>query len=277
MNSGLEKTDHASFQYYDSDYPSTLYPEYPENIDDVLPFQGLKNDIEKYLDLAAEMQSDILELCCGTGRVAIPLLIAGYNVTAVDFTKDLLQQMGNKINKIKKIPGRADIVLQDITRLELDKKDFGFVIMAFNSLLCITDFNGQLEALQKASEHMRTGGILALDLMNPLSLNFHGDGTVSPFFTRKNIHNGNIYTRFAAVGAMNENQVQKLYGWYDEIDETGTVKRRHYEMAWKPVFRFEIQLMLERAGFRIRNIYGGHKNEPFSYKSRKMFIEAVKL
>ena len=41
-------------------------------------------DIDLYLALAARTGGPILELAAGSGRVAIPLAQAGYEVTAVD-------------------------------------------------------------------------------------------------------------------------------------------------------------------------------------------------
>ena len=220
----------------------------------------------------------ILELCCGTGRVAIPLADAGYSVTAVDFSSELLKQFELKLNDLEnEVSHRVQLVKQDVTQLSLEKKDYDLVICAFNSLLCITDFERQQQALMKAAEHIRKEGVLALDLINPLILNLAGDPNPIPFFTRKNTHNGKMYTRFAALGKMQADQKQKLYGWYDEIESDGAVKRQPYEIYWRPVFKYEIQLMLEKAGFVVDKIFGGHQDEPYTNSSGKMFIQAIKI
>lgn len=278
MNAGLENTLHPSLIYYDGDYPSRLFSKYPENFDETVELQGLKYDVEKYQQLAKQYGTSVLELCCGTGRVAIPLAMDGNLVTAVDFSGELLKQLKIKLESQEtEISARIELVKQDVTILGLKKKNFDLVICAFNSLLCITDFDKQQQTLFKAAEHLRKGGLLALDLMNPLTLNLNGQASPQPFFTRKNPHTGNMYTRFAAAGKMTTDQKQKLYGWYDEIEKNGTVKRQWYEMYWRPVFRFELQLMLEKAGFAIDKIYGGHRNEPLIETSAKMFVQAVKL
>ncbi|KAA3616840.1 MAG: class I SAM-dependent methyltransferase [Calditrichaeota bacterium] len=278
MNSGIENTQHPSIIYYDSDYPSEKYSKYKNNFDEIVISQGLSNDVEKYNNLAKQFGSNVLELCCGTGRVAIPLAENGNDVTAVDFSSTLLQQFQNKIKQLNnKISNRLKIINQDVTKLSLEKKDYDLIICAFNSLLCIPDFELQQKTLINAAKHIRTKGLLALDLMNPLVLSIAGDETPIPFFTRKNPHNGNIYTRFAARSKMMIDQKQKLYGWYDEIEDDGSVKRQNYEVYWRPVFRYEIQLMLEKAGFKIDKIYGGHLDETYTETSGKLFIQAVKL
>jgi hypothetical protein len=67
-----------------------------------------------------------------------------------------------------------------------------------------------------------------------------------------------------------------LYGWYDEIEQDGTLKRKHYSLHWRPIFRFEIELMLRVAGFRIEKLEGGHLKETFTAQSPRMFIHARK-
>ena len=278
MNAGVETTDHPSIVYYDSDYPSKQFSVYPENFDDIVAFQGLANDVDKYLQLAGLAGPKILDLCCGTGRITLPLAAAGYKVTGVDFCESFIEQLQTKLKTLdEKTTGNVSLVAQDITKLSLKEHQFDLAICGFNSLLCITDHLNQQKALDAIAKHVRKDAVLALDLMNPFILNWAGDPVPKPFFNRRNPHTGNFYTRFAAMGPLLVDQRQKLYGWYDEIVQDGTVKRQVYEIYWRPVFRYEIELMLEKAGFKIKNIYGGHQNEPFTTQSRKMFIEAVKL
>ena len=145
----------------------------------------------------------------------------------------------------------------------------------FNSLLCITDFRSQCGAIEAAARHLAPGGVLALDMMNPLTLPLAGDPVPKPFFTRRNPKTGQRYTRFAAMGPMAADQQQELFGWYDEMAADGALRRTHYSMRWRPIFRYEIELMLERAGLRIITVKGGHREEPFTAQTRKMFVLAT--
>jgi hypothetical protein len=47
-------------------------------------------------------------------------------------------------------------------------------------------------------------------------------------------------------------------------------------MHWRPIFRFEIELMLKQAGFEIISIEGGHLKEAYAALSPRMFIQARK-
>lgn len=72
MNSALPDTD-ASILYNDSDYPSRDHARFPENCDAVTELQGVAHDVDRYLELAGALDGPILEVGCGSGRVAIPL------------------------------------------------------------------------------------------------------------------------------------------------------------------------------------------------------------
>lgn len=277
MNAGIENTKHPSITYYDGDYPSKKFNAYPENFDNVVIGQGLAFDVDYYLNIIPKYGQSVLELCCGTGRVTLPVAEAGYSVTAVDFSIPLLQKLKGKIKAYRpELNEKIQVIEQDVTKLTLTKKDFDTIICPFNSLLCIPEFEGQLNTLINAAKHLRKGGLLSLDLINPFIVDQLGNAYPKPFFTRKNPENGNFYTRFASMGKMDVDQKQLLYGWYDEIDENNTVKRINYEMYWRPIFPNELKLMLEKTGFTLTAIYGGHMNELFTTDSRKMVVEAIR-
>ena len=90
----------AATYYYDGDYPSALFSRYPENCDAVTPFQGIAHDVDRYLALAAELDGPVLEICCGTGRVAIPLAAAGHAVTGVDRSAAQLAQCRQNLGRV---------------------------------------------------------------------------------------------------------------------------------------------------------------------------------
>lgn len=272
------RDDDPSIHYYDSDYPSQEHSLYPENFDEVTMFQGLAFDVARYKEIAHDCGDPILELCCGTGRVAIPLAQAGFQVVGVDVSAGMLRQFRANLERLGgDLSARIQLIEQDVTELLLGGREFPLAIFPFNSFLCITDFEGQCRALHAVAKHLSPNGILVLDVINPLSLNFQGEHLPKPFFTRKSGVNGAVYTRFAMADAFDENQKQRLHGWYDEIDAAGIVKRKFYSLHWRPVFRFELELMLRQASLAVVSIEGGHQKEPYTAQSPRMFLLAKKL
>ncbi|HEX2187528.1 MAG TPA: class I SAM-dependent methyltransferase [Longimicrobiaceae bacterium] len=274
MNAGLPES-HPSVRYYDSDYPAPWDEEYAENFDATTELQGLAHDVPRYVGLAARTGGPVLELCCGTGRVGIPLARAGHAVTGVDLSEAMLDRLRDRLaRETEEVRGRVSLARQDVARLDLPQKAFRLAILPFNSLLCITRMEDQLSTLRAAARHLTPGGLLVVDAVNPLVLPLQGDPVPRPFLNRRNVHTGDRYTRFAALGPVDEGQRQELYGWYDEVGPGGVVRRTEYRMHWRPVFRQELELMLGIAGFSVVSVEGGHRNEPFTSRSPKLFVTA---
>ncbi len=188
----------------------------------------------------------------------------------------MLNKFKNNLND--NYPNFKDNILlinQDITSLSLNKK-FQVAILGFNALLQISDFNKQLKALKSVNNHLDENGILLLDIVNPFIQNFKGDNTPKAIFTRKNTTNGNTYTRFSLTSPINAEQVQVLSGWYDEILPNGNVKRSPYSMKWRLIFRYELEMMLNKAGFDVLSITSGYNDTPLVPYSLNMFVKAKK-
>jgi ubiquinone/menaquinone biosynthesis C-methylase UbiE len=195
----------------------------------------------------------------------------------VDISAGMLQQFrANLKREDHSLAARIQLIEQNIVELALGGREFPLAIIAFNSFLCITDFEEQCLALQSVARHLARGGVLVLDVVNPLSLKIQGDPQPTPFFTRRSNESGHAYTRFAMMGPFNENQKQLLHGWYDEVDVQGSVRRNFYSIHWRPVFRYEVELMLRLAGFEVIRVEGGHQKQPYTSQSPKMFIQAKK-
>lgn len=77
----------------------------------------------------------ILELCCGTGRLTLPIAEDGYNISGVDYTSSMLEQA-----KVKASEAGLDInfVEADIRELNLQEKFDLIFFHLIQSIICIT-------------------------------------------------------------------------------------------------------------------------------------------
>ena len=98
---------------------------------DAAIYDGLNtflDDLEFYKKwLPKDKEANILELCCGTGRLTIPIAKEGYNITGVDYTASMLNQAIAKANKEQL---SIDFVQEDIRTLDLGKR-FSFLLIPF--------------------------------------------------------------------------------------------------------------------------------------------------
>lgn len=127
-------------------------------------------DIPFWLKLAERCGSPILELGCGTGRVLLPLALAGYRLNGVDNDPDMLSFLQNQIpTGLEPAP---TIIRADMTRLvdELSEiAGFALVISPCNTLSLLTPAERKA-TLAGAHYLLRPGGCLALSLPNPQEL-----------------------------------------------------------------------------------------------------------
>lgn len=259
--------------YYDADYPSAR--DGGPNFDDVAHAQGIVYDLDRYEELALLAIGPILEIGCGTGRVAIPLARAGHHVVGVDVSNAMIEQFERKLSKEPaEVQARVRVVAQDIQGLDLEEHSFGLATLAFNSLLFITSEAEQRRAVTAAKRHLRPSAILAVDIVNHVYIKREGVPEPRAFFTRVNPVNGNAYTRFDCVGPCDNEGRQRIYGHYVEVDVERGVQTLPYEMTWRPLDRQAVESMLTDAGFRIDTIEGGHRHEPYTESSNRMFIVA---
>src|SRR5688572_22097020 len=96
-------------------------------------FIGLEGDVEFYRELALEARRDglpVLELACGTGRVAIPIADAGVQIVGLDASPAMLAIARNKT------AGRDNPrwIEANMTDFQLPER-FGLTIIPYRSFL----------------------------------------------------------------------------------------------------------------------------------------------
>ncbi|MTB52073.1 bifunctional 2-polyprenyl-6-hydroxyphenol methylase/3-demethylubiquinol 3-O-methyltransferase UbiG [Lewinella sp. W8] len=105
----------------------------------------------------------ILELCCGTGRITIPIAQAGYSVTGVDHMPSMLKKA-----KIKAASAGAKIkfIQADIRALDL-KEQYDFIFIPFNSIHHMYENEDLFNMLKNVKDHLKEGGLFLFDCFNP--------------------------------------------------------------------------------------------------------------
>lgn len=267
--------DDASILYYDGDYPSLEIGEpRAENVA-TLARIGILGDVGHYKDLARHTGGPVLEIGAGTGRLSVPLARLGLDVWAVDVAPAMLARLeARRAAEPEEVRRRLHPVRQDAQSLDLPERSFRLAIIPFNVLMLIPDLGMQRRTLASVAAHMPPGGLLALDIMNPLVLTLGEDHRPHPSEPRRNPVTGNSYVKTSLNDRMDEAQVQRLHGWYDELLPDGRIQVTEFSFRWRIIFRVELELLLNQAGFELETISGDFEGGPWTVDRPRMVATA---
>ncbi len=110
-----------------------------------------------YLKNLPPAPAKVLILGCGTGRLALALAQAGYNVTGVDLSSSMLKYAAGKVLQTRE-PLELKLVCMDMTQLALAEQ-YDAVIVPYNTLNLLVQ-NGALDrCLAGVSGHLIDNGV----------------------------------------------------------------------------------------------------------------------
>ena len=219
-----------------------------------------------FLSTKPESSQGILEIACGTGRVTLPLCNAGYRMTGLDISPELLDIAR------KKGAGMVDLkwFQADMRTFELNRK-FGVVISPGHSFQFMLTSDDQVRCLEQVKRHIAPGGwfILHLDHQDVRWLAGLLDQKAGEFEPGSIIelpvsHERYQYQRFwsyePATQTATVTAKWEMIGENNEVIETWLMDPMRLHCA----FRTEIEHLLVRCGFTIQALYGDFYRNPLT-------------
>jgi ubiquinone/menaquinone biosynthesis C-methylase UbiE len=157
--------------------PVTLGDEYrrePGSFDDLIDYDHVADvydlyvtsdlDFGFYVEEATKARGKVLELMCGTGRVSVPLLEAGVDLTCVDASEGMLARLRERL-RARKL--KATVVRADVRHLDLGEEQFELALVPFHSFSELASQRDRELALRAVFGCLREGGRLVCPLHNP--------------------------------------------------------------------------------------------------------------
>jgi SAM-dependent methyltransferase len=230
------------------------------------------DDLLLYLPFAERTGGPILEAMCGTGRVLLPLAEAGYEVVGLDISRSMVELARAKAQAAG-LDGHARVEIGDIRDIRLPER-FALAIVAMNSFMHLSTGEAQRDALRTLHEHLRPGGLLLLDLFNPDPHELIADEGV--LVHAKSFHSslGTDVQKWVLRKTNFADQTHYVEFMYDELGPDRLLRRDVLPFTMRWIYRFELELLLEQAGFALEGLFGSYDIDDYSSGSDRLIAVA---
>ena len=226
--------------------------------------EAFETDGPFYLALAQKVSGTVLELGCGTGRIAILLAQAGIDVTGLDIVPEMLERARQKSAGL---PVRW--VEGDVRSFQLAQQ-YQLICATggvFNMLLTRTD---QEAMLAQVREHLTPGGIFAIDVVIPQP-DWMGDNEQEALWDTYNTEDGRKIQLSGTDHYDPLHQVKHEIATRRWLQADGQAVTQPSSFAFRYIFPQEMETLLHYNGFSIRHRYADGKFEPPSKESLTIF------
>ena len=220
-----------------------------------LVYSYVREDIPFYVEEALRSKGPVIELGCGTGRVAIPIAEAGVGITGLDFSEAMLEVARSKAGRLQ---GNDSL-------LTLASIPF----RGFLSLLTVED---QVKTLLNIRRHLASDGRLILNFFVPDIDTLTQEGDV-PYHLRDvtDPDTGARLVLWNQTSCDAHNQVLSTRIIIESLDHDGAVSKRIYrDLQLRYIYRWEMHHLLKICGYEVLDLYGDFDRSPFDETSGEM-------
>ena len=228
-------------------------------------------DLPFYMTLARDTRQPILELGCGTGRVALSLLRQGHQVVGVDISLPMLAQFERKLAALPvSLRARARLCHADMADFSLGEQ-FDLIIVPFRSFQALTTRKRALLALAAIRRHLTPHGVCLIDLARPFEPIEHQWGRST--WQHTDPQTGQLITSERLNVAVD--RTQQLIEW----TESYTVRERdgkywtasdNFRLCY--YWHYQAQVLWSSAGYTIRAEYGDHRFSLIDHGSELIYL-----
>jgi SAM-dependent methyltransferase len=247
--------------------------------DEYAPFYDWENartvarrDVAFWRRLALAQRGRVLELGCGTGRVAVPLARAGVDLVGIDRSAPMLARARRRLRRTR-LAHSVRLVRGDIRRLPFrPRRPFALVMAPYGILQSLTSDRDLRAALESVSTVLRKGALFAIDLV--------------PDLPRWSEYNRRVSLRGRSGRRTNLTLVETVrqdrrhgFTHFDQeyIVRSGHARQVHrFSLTFRTLSVPQMRARLERAGFTVDAVLGDYDGGPWDPRADVWIVLARK-
>jgi SAM-dependent methyltransferase len=226
-------------------------------------------DIPFFLQEAKKSSGEILELMAGTGRVSLPLIQAGVQLTCVDNSAEMLAGLQDKLEQQHL---SARIHKMDVRELALHKQ-FDQIIIPFHSFSELHSPADQKQVLVRIYEHLSEKGRFICTLHNPPQRLRPVDGQLRLVGNYPDVeHQGNLLLWSLSTYDASTRIVDALQ-FYEQYDSSGVLRKKSLlQIKFMLLPKQDFEVLAVTAGFKVLALYGDYSYAPFQDETSPYMI-----
>jgi len=235
----------------------------------------VKGDVDFYLACAQQFGGPILEAGVGTGRVLWPLAAAGFHITGIDLSSDMLTiARANGERESASTRDRVRLHQMDMTSFDL-KESFMLAIVPFRAFQHLTLAEQPRRALECIKRCLAPGGHLVVDLFDPrLEYCIQDAPALMPIKRVEDPTTGHTVIR-RVVNRVGDpmHQVITEHFLFEEVDSTGRVvdsEETEWSLRWAT--RHEMHYLFELIGLEVIAEYSDFLRSPPAYGTEQVWL-----
>ena len=232
----------------------------------------LAGDVAFYQELARRTGGPVLELACGTGRIAVPLAESGLDVTGVDVSDGMLAIIRQKAAKHP-----LTLIEQDMSTLQLHRQ-FSCIIVAFRSFQHLLTVELQRQTLAAIHRHLAPDGRLALNLFDPRLDLLIDETPRQPVLRGTDPVTGHTFTgellsaRFDYLAQVRHD----LWRYREYAPDGALLAEATRDMALRWTWRRELHHLLELCGYAVEAEYSDFDRAPPAYGKELIVVARMR-
>ena len=233
-----------------------------------LDLEGHEDDVDLYRHLAGEGGGGgVLELGCGTGRVACALAGEGLDVTGVDLSAAMLEVAGRRVAAAG--GSLVNLVEADLRRLDLGRR-FSLVLAPLGTLQHMETTDDLVAALRTIARHLAADGLAVVDVEHPLPEDLTpGPQPLIEHWTRR-IESGASVTKLVSVEAHPALGTRTVTWHFDVQPPEGALHRVTSSFELRTITLTELDLAARLAGLAVSAAWGDYAMTPYDDSATRL-------